>query len=72
MPYLAFIIHGDADTTNPCEQSRDLNKYLSQVGANVEFLEIPGEKHGCTNHIPEVSEGIARYSNKAWKLTKKK
>ena len=61
-----YIVQGDADTTVPVQESITLNNYLTAARAKVQFWEIPGETHGCPNHIPQISDQIARFFNSAW------
>ena len=63
-----FLVHGSADTTNPVQNSIDLNNALDSVGSFHDFWEIAGETHGCPNHIPAISDTMAHFQNRAWKF----
>lgn len=41
-----LIIHGDADSTVPVEQSRAFNAALLSAGVAVKYIEVPGGGHG--------------------------
>jgi dipeptidyl aminopeptidase/acylaminoacyl peptidase len=41
-----LIIHGDADSTVPVEQSRAFYAALLAAGVDVEYIEVPGGGHG--------------------------
>jgi acetyl esterase/lipase len=43
-PFL--IIHGAADPVVPVEQSRELRDRLKRAGVEVEYIEVPGGRHG--------------------------
>ena len=43
------IFHGDSDPSVPVECSRRAYRELSAAGAKVEYIEIPGGKHGIAN-----------------------
>jgi dienelactone hydrolase len=49
-----FIAHGGADSFTPPAQVEGLKHELDAAGANYEFVEYPGAKHGFTN--PGASE----------------
>jgi dienelactone hydrolase len=49
-----FIAHGGADSFTPPAQLDGLKHELDAAGANYEFVEYPGAKHGFTN--PSASE----------------
>ena len=62
-----FIVQGSADQTVPVQESITLDGYLNTAGAYHDFWEIPGETHGCPNHIPAISDTMAHFFNRAWK-----
>lgn len=41
-----LILHGDADTIIPVDQSRHLADFAKQLGGNAELVVYPGERHG--------------------------
>ena len=45
------IFHGDDDATVPVECSRRAYRELKKAGAKVEYIEIPGGKHGISFHV---------------------
>lgn len=45
------IFHGDADNSVPVECSRRAYRELKAAGGNVEYIEIPGGKHGICNTV---------------------
>jgi dipeptidyl aminopeptidase/acylaminoacyl peptidase len=51
-----LLVHGDADTRVPTEQSLRLHAALAGAGRRVELLLVPGAQHGFT----AVEEAIAR------------
>ncbi len=61
-----YIVQGDSDTTVPVQESITLNNYLNTASANHQFWEIPGETHGCPNHISQICDQIAHFFNAAW------
>jgi acetyl esterase/lipase len=62
-----FIVQGSADQTVPVQESIDLDNALTAAGSYHSFWKIAGEKHGCPNYIPQISDSIARFYNRAWK-----
>ena len=64
-----FIVQGSSDQTVPVQNSIDLDNALTAAGAYHSFWKIAGETHGCPNHIPAISDSIARFYNRAWKRT---
>lgn len=44
-----WIVHGDADPVVPVEQSRRMYAALVEAGAEVRYVEVPGEGHGSWN-----------------------
>ena len=62
-----FIVQGTSDATVSPQESYDLDAALTAVGANHSIWMIPGETHGCPNHIPAISDSIAKFNNRAWK-----
>ena len=40
-----FMVHGDADTLVPVEQSRRMARALQAAGANFTYIEMPGVGH---------------------------
>jgi acetyl esterase/lipase len=54
-----LIIHGDADSTVPVEQSRAFHAALLAAGVDVEYIEVPGGGHGRFHGTsPDQSELI--------------
>jgi acetyl esterase/lipase len=51
-----FIVHGNADTTVPYQQSVDLHQKLVDTGIKTEFITVDGGKHG--NFTPEKTKEI--------------
>ncbi|RKR80762.1 acetyl esterase/lipase [Mucilaginibacter gracilis] len=51
-----FIVHGNADTTVPYQQSVDLHQKLLDTGIKTEFITVDGGKHG--NFTPEKTKEI--------------
>lgn len=45
-PAPILLIHGDADTTVPFEQSELMEQAAQKAGATVKWLRIPGGGHG--------------------------
>ena len=62
-----FIVQGTSDQTVPIQESIDLDNALTAAGSYHNFWKIAGEKHGCPNYIPQISDSIARFNNRAWK-----
>jgi acetyl esterase/lipase len=58
-----FIVHGDADTTVPIQQSLDLKKKLDELGVRNEFMTVPGGLHGKFNsdQNTEVNNAILKF-----------
>lgn len=50
-----MIMHGDADTIVPVEQSRELYEALSQAGCTVEYYEIPGAGHATPEFFQKAT-----------------
>jgi hypothetical protein len=40
-----YIIHGDIDDKVPCRQARDVAVALKEIGADVQYEELPGVNH---------------------------
>ena len=60
-----WIVHGEADPVVSVEQSRHMNAALKNAGAEVHYVEVPGEGHGSW-HPGYASEELA-----AWLFSKK-
>lgn len=43
-----LVLHGDADTVVPYEQSTRLTKAIESAGGDAELITVPGEGHGFT------------------------
>ena len=43
-----LLVHGDADTRVPTEQSHLMRSALASAGRRVELLLVPGAQHGFT------------------------
>jgi len=60
-----FLIHGEADTTVPYEQSLLMKAALSNAGVPVELLCIPGAGHGPdfpgANNPPDYLGALAKW-----------
>jgi dipeptidyl aminopeptidase/acylaminoacyl peptidase len=54
-----FVAHGAADSQVPVDQSRTLVERLRQVGATVEYLEVPGAEHVWVG-APSVADIVDR------------
>jgi dipeptidyl aminopeptidase/acylaminoacyl peptidase len=53
-----FVAHGTEDRIIPVEHSRDLVARLRAVGAEVEYLEVPGADH-VWRGAPSVPDIVA-------------
>jgi len=62
-----MLIQGSSDQTVPVQNSIDLDKALTSVGAYHDFWEVAGATHGIPGHIPAASDTIAHFQNRAWK-----
>lgn len=61
------IYHGDADTSVPVKCSRRAYLELKDAGIDVEYIELPGAKHGiCTQvfNMPDFMEWIFKQKNR--------
>lgn len=63
-PFL--LIHGDADTTVPIEQSRDFRDRLAGEGIRCDLIEIPGAGHRLTEWKAKAADWDTRMT--AWLL----
>jgi dipeptidyl aminopeptidase/acylaminoacyl peptidase len=52
-----MLLHGDADTDVPFEQSEQMERVLRREGVEVEFIRMPGGAHGFDGR-PEA-QGVA-------------
>lgn len=61
-----FIVHGDADSTVPYQQSVDLHKALDAAGVANEFMTVPGGGHGKfeKEKNSEVNKAIMQFLKK--------
>jgi len=58
-----WIVHGDADTTVPVEQSRRMAAALTALGAPVRYTELPKVGHNawdCTYDRPDVANWLVQ------------
>ena len=55
-----FIVHGDADSTVPYEQSVILHNKLVDLGVKTKFISVPGGGHGkfTTEQMNDVNKSI--------------
>ena len=58
-----FIVHGDADSTVPHEQSVILHNKLLDLGVKTEFISVPGGGHGkfTKEQMAEVNKAIIQF-----------
>ncbi len=67
-----FIVHGDADSTVPYEQSVILHDKLLNLGVKTEFITVPGGGHGkfTKDQMTNVIDSIVKFikSTDAFKL----
>lgn len=62
-----FSVHGTSDATVSISISDTLNKYIANAGVYYSYWRIPGETHGCPNHIAAISDTMAHFFNRVWK-----
>lgn len=55
-----FLIHGEADTDVPCEQSVLLAAELSRHGVEHKFIPVPGAEHGLKGSDPTLLPSLER------------
>lgn len=61
-----LIVHGDADPQMPYEQARELDRAYQKAGLPVQFVTIPGGKHGGPEFYDEARTDImAEFLTKA-------
>ena len=58
-----FIVHGDADSTVPYEQSVILHKKLVDLGVKTQFISVPGGGHGkfTVEQMNDVNKSIIEF-----------
>jgi len=58
-----FIVHGDADSTVPYQQSVTLHEKLKLLGVKTEFITVPGGGHGkfTKEQTTDVNNAIIRF-----------
>ena len=60
-----FIVHGDADSTVPYEQSVTLHNKLVVLGVKTKFITVPGGGHGkfTREQMNDVNKSIVEFIN---------
>ena len=62
-----FVVHGDADATVPVQRSRDVVAELKRLGAEPQYVEVPGGTHGnvVAPNLPAMFDFFDRHRKRA-------